>query len=129
MNDRMEFEGGIYEVKGLLSIVGVVTEEAEVCVGEDGSNMIMNAQGRRIEWGGGEGRSMVLGGKKIGLGVGKVMLEVKGSEVEEVVGVGGGLCVDSFGIRKKEGKIVMDGYKEVEDKELGGGLYWVVCGD
>ena len=129
INDTIDFEAAIYDLNGFLSILGLVTDQAEVSLADDASNIIIKDQRSTIHWPAADPSTIVFPAKKIPFPVAKVIFDLKGSDLQQLLRVAGGLSLDTFAITNKDGKIVIHGYNQLEDKELARPLYSLVCGD
>jgi hypothetical protein len=129
INDEIDFEAAIYDLNGFLSILGLVSDSAEVSVSEDETNLVIRDQRSTIFWPVADPSTIVFPAKKIPFPVAKVIFELKGEDLQQLLRASNGLKIDTLVIRSKDGKIVIDGHNQLEDKDLNRQLYSLVVGD
>lgn len=129
INDEIDFEAAIYDLNGFLSILGLVSDSAEVSVSEDETNLVIRDQRSTIFWPVADPSTIVFPAKKIPFPVAKVIFDLKGEDLQQLLRASNGLKIDTLVIRAKDGKIVIDGHNQLEDKDLNRQLYSLVVGD
>jgi hypothetical protein len=129
INDEIDFEAAIYDLNGFLSILSLVSDSAEVTVSADASTIIIKDQRSTIKWPAADPSTIVFPAKPIKFPVAKVIFDLKGEDLQQLMRVSNGLNIDTFAITAEDGKIVINGYNQLEDKELTRALYALIVAD
>lgn len=129
INDEIDIEAAIYDLNGFLSILGLVSADAEVTVSDDASTIVIKDHRSTIKWPAADPSTVVFPNKKIPFPTAKVIFELKGEDLQQLMRVSNGLNIDTFVITTEDGKIVINGHNQLEDKELIKPLYSLVVAD
>ncbi|AAU29242.2 sliding clamp DNA polymerase accessory protein [Escherichia phage CLB_P2] len=129
VSDTFDIEAAIYDLNGFLSILSLVSESAEVSVSEDQTTLIIKDQRSTIKWPIADPSTIAFPSKAIPFPVAEVIFDLKAEDYQQLMRVSSGLSIDTFAITVDDGKIVINGYKQVDDKELTRPLYSLVVAD
>lgn len=129
ISDTIDIEAAIYDLNGFLSILGLVGENADVQMSEDQTTLIIKDQRSTIQWNVADPSTIVYPAKKIPFPVASVIFELKGEDLQQLLRISRGLQIDTLAIGNKDGKIVIDGFNQTEDKEFTRPLYSLIVGD
>lgn len=129
INDEIDIEAAIYDLNGFLSILSLTSDSAEVSVSDDETTLVIKDQRSTIHWPIADPSTIVFPAKKIPFPVAKVIFDFKGEDMQQLLRVARGMQIDSLVFRSKDGKIVVDGHNQLEDKEMVRSIYSLVVGD
>lgn len=129
INDTIDIEAAIYDLNGFLGILGLVGDNAEVTMSSDKTTLVIKDQRSTIQWSAADPSTIVFPNKKIPFPVATVIFDLKGEDLQQLMRVSRGLQIDTLAITNKDGKIVINGYNQLQDKELTRPLYTLVVGD
>ncbi|BAQ22706.1 DNA polymerase processivity factor [Edwardsiella phage PEi20] len=129
VNDEIDIEAAIYDLNGFLSILSLVSDSAEVSVSEDETTLVIRDQRSTIHWPVADPSTIVFPAKKIPFPVANVIFDLKGEDLQQLMRVARGMQIDTLVFRSKDGKIVIDGHNQLEDKDLVRTIYSLVVGD
>lgn len=129
ISDAIDIEAAIYDLNGFLSILSLVSDSAEVSVSKDETTLVIRDQRSTIHWPIADASTIVFPAKKIPFPVAKVIFELKGEDLKQLTRVASGMKIDTLAIRSKDGKIVIDGHNQLEDKDMVRPIYSLVVGD
>lgn len=129
INDDIDIEAAIYDLNGFLSILGLTSDSAEVSLSDDETTLVIRDQRSTIHWPVADPSTIVFPAKKIPFPVANVIFDLKGEDLQQLMRVSRGMQIDTLVIRSKDGKIVIDGHNQLEDKDLVRTIYSLVVGD
>ena len=128
INDEIDFEVALYDLNSFLSILSLVSEDAEISMAEDGNIKIADARST-IYWPSADPSTIVFPNKPIQFPVASVVTEIKAEDLQQLMRVARGLQVDTIAIANKDSKIILNGYNKVEDSGLTRAKYSLTLGD
>ncbi|AEO97034.1 sliding clamp [Salmonella phage vB_SenM-AKM_NP4] len=126
--DTIDFEVAIYDLNGFLGILGLVNEDAEISMADDGNVKIADARST-IFWPAADPSTIVFPSKPIPFPVASVIVDFKGEDLQQLMRVSRGLQIDTITFTNKDGKIILNGYNKVEDSALVRVKYSLTLGD
>ncbi|QQG32130.1 sliding clamp [Citrobacter phage CkP1] len=128
INDEIDFEVAIYDLPSFLGILGLVSEDAEISMADDGNIKI--ADGRStILWPAADSSTIVFPNKPIPFPTASVIVDFKGEDLQQLMRVSRGLQIDTITFTNKDEKIILNGYNKVEDSALVRPKYSLTLGD
>lgn len=128
ISDEIDFEVAIYDLPSFLGILGLVSEDAEISMADDGNIKIADARSK-IFWPAADASTIVFPSKPIPFPTASVIVDFKGEDLQQLMRVSRGLQIDTIAIANKEDKIVLSGYNKVEDSALVRPKYSLTLGD
>lgn len=128
INDEIDIEVALYDLNSFLSILSLVSEDAEISLSADGNIKIADARSK-IYWPSADPSTIVFPNKPIPFPVASVITEIKAEDLQQLMRVSRGLQIDTIAITNKDGKLVLNGFNKVEDSGLTRAKYSLTLGD
>lgn len=129
IDDTIDIEAAIYDLNGFLSILSLVSDNAEVAVSDDQTQLVIRDQRSTIYWPIADPSTIVFPAKKIPFPVANIIFDLKGEDYNQLMKASSGLKIDTLVIRSHDGKIIIDGHNQLEDKDLNRQLYSLTVAD
>lgn len=115
--DEIDFDVALYDLNSFLSILSLVSDDAEISMHTDGNIKIADTRST-VYWPAADKSTIVFPNKPIQFPVASVITEIKAEDLQQLLRVSRGLQIDTIAITNKDGKIVINGYNKVEDSGL-----------
>ncbi|BBC78097.1 DNA polymerase processivity factor [Escherichia phage EcS1] len=129
ISDEIDIEAAIYDLPGFLSILGLVGEDANISISNDQTTLVIKDQRSTIHWPIADASTIAFPNKPIPFPMAKVIFELKGEDLQQLMRVSRGLQIDTLAITNKDGNIEIRGYNGVSDSSLTNVLYSLQVGE
>lgn len=129
IQNEIDIEAAIYDLPGFLSILGLVGEDAEISISKDETTLVIKNQRSTIHWPVADSSTIAFPTKKIPFPVAKVIFDLKGEDLQQLMRVSRGLQIDTLAVTNVEGRIEIRGYNAVSDSALTNVLYSLDVGE
>ncbi|ARW58023.1 sliding clamp protein [Serratia phage X20] len=129
ISSEIDIEAAVYDLPGFLSILGLVGEDAEISVSKDQTTIVIKDQRSTIHWPIADASTIAFPSKPIPFPVAKVIFELKGEDLQQLMRVSRGLQIDTLAITNVDGHIEIRGYNAVADSALTNVLYTLALGE
>ena len=116
ISDEIDFDVALYDLNSFLSILSLVSDDAEISMHTDGNIKIADTRST-VYWPAADKSTIVFPNKPIQFPVASVITEIKAEDLQQLLRVSRGLQIDTIAITNKDGSERLEDFYCVDADE------------